>query len=730
MEKYTNTYPDLATEPTTLSAADPSAVTLAAVESISLPGGTEVVLTPEQLQEPEVVNTALQDQNGHLATIVPGPITLVKNAVYGSYRGSSGSFELELRVDIDGPTPLYKVSGDYYSVTGYTKTYFGSFVANGVLVSIASGVITITGNVQATWSTAYTKLKVTIKQTTILQTLAPAQLQWIHATNGSLGALYVCNFAKRGYRTIRLEQDTTAGVTTPFVNYNTGSLPSGGPARVLSINTAFAEAGVDLANAGIANVVPLALAGVDAKWTDAELHNGMVNHFSLYQNVAAWDVWLLHAYEHILGSGLYGIMFDQQGLQRQGCAVFYRGIGGTTTELRRLQLYTCVHELGHCFNLLHSWQKSYATPPKPNNPSALSWMNYPWGYPGGAGAFWSAFAFRFDNSELAHIRHGFRNNVIMGGNPFATGASLEDVAALFERPVVDNSNLQLELEAHRSYFLGEPVDIEIKLKTTSFKNNQVVCNLHPDMGFVTIGIKKPGGNVVVYEPLAEKCIIPEHAVLNISNPSIYENAYIGFHKDGFIFDQPGKYEIMAVYYAEDGSRIVSEPISIRVKNPVTAKEDELADLFLEDEIGYLLKFKGSDAAYLSKGNALLDLVIDKYKGHPMATFAQYVKGVNEQRTFKTITPEKELMVRRPDFAESTKHLSQVVEKSKAGQGLDNIRLNKTMRILAQTYLREGNTEEAQATLNNMVAHFNQKSIKPHVKEKIAQQAAKTLLEKP
>ena len=122
MEKYTNTYPDLATEPTTLSAADPSAVTLAAVESISLPGGTEVVLTPEQLQEPEVVNTALQDQNGHLATIVPGPITLVKNAVYGSYRGSSGSFELELRVDIDGPTPLYKVSGDYYSVTGYTKT--------------------------------------------------------------------------------------------------------------------------------------------------------------------------------------------------------------------------------------------------------------------------------------------------------------------------------------------------------------------------------------------------------------------------------------------------------------------------------------------------------------------------------------------------------------------------------------------------------------------------------
>jgi hypothetical protein len=65
-----------------------------------------------------------------------------------------------------------------------------------------------------------------------------------------------------------------------------------------------------------------------------------------------------------------GIMFDQLGPQRQGCAVFHQGIGGTTADKLRLQLYTYVHELGHCFNLLHSWQKSLATPPGTNRPGS------------------------------------------------------------------------------------------------------------------------------------------------------------------------------------------------------------------------------------------------------------------------------------------------------------------------------------------------------------------------
>ena len=658
------------------------------------------------------------------AEILPIPvIPVLTNKVFGRYRSQLGSFELELRVDIDGSSSLQKVSGDFYQVSGLTKTYFGSFTVDSIVKTVAGGIITITGTANTTWTTSYKKIKLVLKQTIIVQPLAPAFLQWFHSTTNAPGALYVCNHFSRAFRTVRLEQDFVTGVT-PFTAYNTGSLPSGGPARVLSVNTAYQEAGVEMINAGIANVVPIVnLTPPADRWSNAELHAAMVSNFSLYQNTQQWAVWLLHAMEHELGAGLLGIMFDQQGLQRQGCAVFYRGIGGNTAEQRRLQLYTCVHELGHCFNLLHSWQKSLASPPKPNIPNSLSWMNYPWGFPGGQAAYWNNFAFQFDPIEVAHIRHGFRNNVIMGGNPFTHGSSLHDAGALFEEPVENTSSLYLELETKKSYMYGEPVLLETKLKTTSIRNVKVVSNLHADYGFVTIGIRKPGGEIAIYEPIAERCAVPTHTVLNGETPAVYDSSYIGFDKNGFVFDQIGNYQIKAVYHHEDGSQIVSNTVTLRVKSPVTAKDDEIAEIMLQEDVGYLLSFKGSDAGYLKSGNDALQALMDKYKDHIMATYAQFICGVNAQRSFKSITQDKKVVVREPDYKQSEQLLTEAIEKAKDKKGLDNISLNQAMQTLAKTYQHDGNKKAAEATAKDIVSFFNKQPIKEHVKEKIRRESA-------
>src|SRR5262249_23425347 len=173
-------------------------------------------------------------------------------------------------------------------------------------------------------------------------------------------------------------------------------------------------------------------------------------------------------------------MFAQQGKHRQGCAVFHAGIGGTTADKLRLQLYTYVHELGHCFNLLHSWQKSFATPPVVNRPSALSWMNYPWNYPGGgAPTFWSNFPFQFDNEEIIHLRHAFRNNIIEGGSNFAVGAALG--REIMADPIRDESGLIFKISTHqRSFALGEPVVLEEMLGTTAVQGRRVHTWLHPN----------------------------------------------------------------------------------------------------------------------------------------------------------------------------------------------------------------------------------------------------------
>jgi hypothetical protein len=683
----------------------------------------------EEIKENATDTAEAGEDSGVTSAVAPIPVIPITNKVYGRYRAQLGSFELELRVDLDGVSPLQKISGDYYQVNGQTKSYYGSFIVDSITKTIANGVITVSGIANTSWVTSYKKIKLAIKQTNLLQPLAPALMQWFHATTNAPGALYVCNHFNRSFRTVRLEQDCTSGVT-PFVSYNTGLLPSGGPARVLSINTAYQEAGVEMINAGISNVVPIVnITSPANKWSDAELHASMVNNFSLYQNLPQWAVWLLHAYEHELGAGLYGIMFDQQGLQRQGCAVFYRGIGGVTAEQKRLQLYTTVHELGHCFNLLHSWQKSYASPPKPNIPGSLSWMNYPWYFPGGPAAFWNAFPFRFDPVEVAHIRHGFRNDVIMGGNPFTVGSSLDrDNGAAFEDNVENHSSLYLELETKPTYVLGEPICLETKLKTNSMKSTQVVNCLHADMGFVTIGIRKPGGEIVVYEPVAEKCVEPSFTVLNGQNPSIYESSYIGFSKDGIVFDQVGNYQLKAIYYHTDGSQIISNTISLRVKNPVTAKDDEVTELLMQEDVGLLMTFKGSDASYLSKGNDALQLLTEKYKDHPMAAYAQYVRGVNAQRTFKTITSEKLITVREPNYKQGEALLTEAIEKSKGAKGLDNISMNQAMQTLAKAYHRQGNKKAAEATVKDIVNYFTKLPIKEHVKEKIRRQSS-TLLAK-
>jgi hypothetical protein len=427
---------------------------------------------------------------------------------------------------------------------------------------------------------------------------------------------------------------------------------------------AFVEAGIEVQISPAANVVNISDAG-NAVWSNAELHASMVNHFSLFSDQAQFKVWEIVAQNHDLhfqGVGLLGIMFDQFGRHRQGCAVFHRLMAGTTPEILRRQLYCYVHELGHCLNLLHSWQKSLAQPPGLDRPGSLSWMNYPQfynpggGMPSGEAAFWNVFPFQFDNQELAHVRHAFRHHVIMGGSNFAVNAALQDTER-FNRPVEDHAGLQLQIGAPRSFMLGEPVAIELKLNAVDAMGREVTPYLHPNIGLVDIAIQRPGGQIVAYRPMIEHCVEPKVVRLDAGSV-ISETAYIGYGRDGLYFDAPGLYKVTAVYTAPDGSQIVANPIELRVRGPVSAVESEIADLFLGEEQGTLFYLAGSDSPALKNGNAALDLVLDKFPDQPLAVYARLQKGFNLGREFKTIEPNREkVAVRKPAEEESQQLLA-------------------------------------------------------------------------
>ena len=640
------------------------------------------------------------------AAPTPPTIPLPLRPVSGRYRGAAGSFQLELRVDVDRTRPMRRLSGDFYQTSGGTTTYVGSFIVDTPTVTVTATQVIARGLSTATLTLGFPVVQVTIPRRTILQSQASATVQFFN-TAGAPGAAYLCAFESIYFRSVRLETDRVSDVITPvFSNYNTSSLPSGGPARNLSVVDAYAEAGVQMVPTAGSDVINLVEAGANAKWSNAELHASMQTHFTLWQDIPQWTVWLVVAQQHDLGAGLYGIMFDQQGKQRQGSAVFHQGIGGITADQLRLQLYTYVHELGHAFNLLHSWQKSFATPPATNRPSALSWMNYPWNFPGGgAPSFWNSFPFQFDNEEVIHLRHAFRNNIVMGGNNFGVGAALgREVMA---DPIRDDSGLTLNISTHqRSFALGEPVVLELALGTTDVRGRRVHTWLHPNCGMVKIVISKPNGQVEAYEPLIDHLVGERERIIGRGEAE-RDSAYIGFGKDGFYFDQPGHYRIRAAYAALDGSEVLSEILTVRVRYPVTAAEEELADLFMGEDQGTLLYLLGSDADSLRRGNEAFEEVIHKYPKHAMANYARLVKGINASRTFKTISEgaANRVSVRQPEMEESAKLLATVADSNV----LDPISAQMTLANLAEAQTQCGDEKAAKKTLDNLYAMMGKTS---------------------
>ena len=631
------------------------------------------------------------------------PIPLPLRPVSGRYRGRLGGFELECRVDVDRVRPMKKLSGDFYSISGAIVTYFGSFIVDNPVITTSPTQVTCRGLGRFTFSAGAPVVQVTIQRRRIVQPPAPAVVQFFTQT-GSPGATYTCAFESAYFRTVQLETDSVSDITPPvFSAYNTGALPSGGPARNLSVVSAYAEAGVEMRPTTGTNVINIADAGPGAAWSDAELHASMERHFTLFRNVPQWAVWLVAAQNHDFGPGLLGIMFDQMGPQRQGCAVFHRGLGGTTPQQLRLQLQTYVHELGHSFNLLHSWQKHLANPPGVSRPNSLSWMNYPWAYPlGGEAAFWASFPFQFDDGEVIHLRHAFRNNIVIGGNPFIVGAGLINPEIMGD-PLADASGLKFDISTVApSFALGEPVVLKLTLGTRDQQGQIVHPNLHPNLQMTTVAIAKPNGQVVAYEPWIDHLVGPSEQAL-IPGAPIEDSAYIGFGKGGLYFEQPGRYQIRAIYHALDGSQVFSNVLNLRVRYPVTAQDERLAELLMGQEQGAQFYLMGSDSDSLRRGADALDQVLKEYGKNPIADYVRFVKGVNLARTFKTVKERggAGLQVRPADTAAAAQLIAAATSEASP---IDPISKSQGLRKLANAQEKAGDKEGASKSLG-MAAAF-------------------------
>jgi hypothetical protein len=350
---------------------------------------------------------------------------LYKGVVSNTSESRVKRTELELRVDVDGAHSLNVISGDFYVKSKSTRKYLSSFIFHGVKkIETPTNRILLIGDKGkfSSNSNQFTDIQISISAN-----LHPPKAVF-QGTNGSRSKLQcLCKHASQYFRTIYLEHDYEKGVM-PLEPYETANLPSPSPHQSHPINIidAFAEAGIEIIvvkekrdSVPSPKGTPIS----KAVWTNSELQEAMLKHFTLFKDEPQWKLWLLSAKEYVM-SNIYGITIGCKDKKRRGCAVFQNSTGWQSAEEKRFRLFIYVHELGHCFNLHHPWDKPQTELSSEADPYAtLSWMNLPWRYyiseeSRGGEAFWEAFDFQFSSSELMHLRHGFRNDVIFGGNTF------------------------------------------------------------------------------------------------------------------------------------------------------------------------------------------------------------------------------------------------------------------------------------------------------------------------
>lgn len=554
--------------------------------------------------------------------------------------------EEDLRVDIDGLYPQMQISGTIYD--GRLIRRQVHWIAK---VVKTPGIAEWTGDIWYKDGTGslmpYTSIVAKINSGAFA--FSPSKITFNAPGRPSITRLY--DFVSPYFHPVEVEFDSATGITavTQINTCDHPNRPASIACETLTIKKVFERAGFDVKTSTGTSVVPLtgAAPGVNSNWSDSELHDAMQTYWSRFNNKAQWSMWVFFAGLHeptpeIPDAGrLGGIMFDSIGAQhRQGAAIFNdslisaspAGDPNAAAWVRRMKFWTACHEIGHCFNLAHSWQKDRGVSwiPLTNEIEARTFMNYPDRVGGGATSFFSNFMYRFSDAELLFMRHAPERFVQMGN------------ALWFDRHGFEQANVyaeptfRLEVRANREkpiFEFLEPVVLELKLTNISNEPQIIEETLLTVSDAMTVIIKKQGREARQWLSFAQYCFKSNKIVLN-TNESIYESLFIAVGKNGWDVAEPGNYTIQVALSLENED-IVSQPFNIRVAPPRSYDEEFLAQDFFSEDVGRILTFDGSRT--LESGNNTLREINERFPDRAVTIHAKIALSYPLTRDYKVLS---------------------------------------------------------------------------------------------
>ncbi|HEV2903022.1 MAG TPA: hypothetical protein VGW30_07140 [Gaiellaceae bacterium] len=628
----------------------------------------------------------------------------------------------QIRLDVDGRYPQLAVSG---TISGYLIQRI-HWIARLRKIGPSRWAGAIWYKDGATASFPYTMVDV---KATRSQFPSSRSVKIVFSGGGVPNRTVTYRFSSSYFRTVNFEFDFQQGevADTAIDTCAHPTRPASLPCENLFIPTVFRRAGCQVST-NPSSQIP---APPGTTWSDMEMHDAMQVHWSRNVSKAQWAMWVFYASMHESGAGLGGIMFDDIGPNhRQGTALFVDSFianppandPNPAAWIDRMRFWTAIHEMGHAFNLAHSWQKTLGTPwiPTADEPEARSPMNYPYYVAGGQASFFSTFEYRFSDRELLFLRHAPERFVQMGN------AAWFDHHGFEEASVPEEPTMTLELRVNREqarYEFMEPVWLELKLTNIGDQPRLVESDVL-DADSLTVIVKKQGKDARQLVPFRQKCIAPERKALLPGEP-MYGTVLASAGLNGWDVAEPGTYVIQAAARVGDED-VVSEPFVLRIAPPISRDEEYSAgDLFTQDTARVLV-FGGS--RHFEETNDLLHEVVERFPERRIALHARVALGNPLTIDYKEIVAtadglDLEVTPAKPDEAVELIEPALVDEADAAAESLGHIRYRTVATRIARRLAAAGAEAEAEKTIDSVIDTLDDRipddrPVKPDVIEEL------------
>ena len=404
---------------------------------------------------------------------------------------------------------------------------------------------------------------------------------------GSVTLAWVSKFFRRA----TLEIDTLAGAVRP------APVPDGGGGTEF-FDTTFAKTGWQLTvlQDQVNVSVPAGVTPTNC-WSSADLHALMMSVRNPATNLdAEWRVHMI-VVPAKLGCGR-GVMYDQIGVPREGCASFSDdgyptgdslnfGVAANKKQrdVPRAFLRSAIHELTHTLNQIHQEQETAADNSiMTTTPSVADVLGGPG--TGEPGVFPDQIKLAHNANVRHHLNHMPDPVIRPGGWPFAswfpTGAPQAS-----DRHDFEASELTLTVTASDAHVaLGQPVDLSWTLTNTSGLTLRVPNDVSIEALFASITVADGAGRERTVRPFVIVC---ERAKIGELAPgqSVSASAKLFWSTEGFAFERPGRYRVdVAVSWSAQGVLVgVHGGTDVFVDFPTSDADNAAAGLAMHPEVG-------------------------------------------------------------------------------------------------------------------------------------------------